>query len=62
LCLNIILLNCRDKSFLRCLLWGVLPAVVSKRGVNGGNHYVGALSSRHKRATLIIEELENLSR
>jgi hypothetical protein len=61
LCLNIILLNCRDKSFLRCLVWGVLPAVVSKRGVNGGNHYVGALSSRHERAILIVIELLDLS-
>ena len=34
---------------------GKLPAVVSKRGVNGGNHYVGVLSSRHKRTNLIVE-------
>ncbi len=41
---------------------GEWPAVVSKRGVNGGNHYVGALSSRRKRAKLILVEIQDLSR
>jgi hypothetical protein len=41
---------------------GELPAVVSKRGVNGGNHYVGALSSRRKRANHIVVKTQDLSR
>jgi hypothetical protein len=40
----------------------VMPAVVSKRGVNGGNHYVGVLSSRRKRTKPIVIEFQDLSR
>jgi hypothetical protein len=61
LCIDITLFNAGIKEF-EVLGIGVLPAVVSKRGVNGGNHYVGALSSRRERAIPIVVESQGLSR